>query len=121
MLVLSLCVASAAQAGSRRPGELPAPRLLAPNETAELGGQKELEFRWGTESGGNFDHYDFRLYRGTQTYEKYLILQKDVPAGTTSLRLDASTFKAGETYSWSLRSSGARKSLSSYSIFKVKA
>ncbi len=121
ILIFNLCILTAATAGGRRLNEMPAPRLLAPDDIAEFNGKKELEFRWGNESGGNFDHYDFRLYRGTQTYEKNLILQKDVPPGQTSLVLDASNFKSGETYSWSLRYMGARKSMSSYSIFKIKS
>ena len=121
LVLAGVCLLSSAFAGGRKSGEMPAPRLLAPGDIVEMGDRKQLEFRWGSESGGNFDHYDFRLYRGTQTYEQYLILQKDVPAGTTSLLLDSSQFKVGETYAWSLRYMGARRSLSSYSIFKVKS
>ena len=121
ILMMLLSVSSVSFAGGRKPGEMPAPRLLAPNDIVEMGDKKQLEFRWGTEAGGSFDHYDFRLYKGTQTYEKYLVLQKDVPAGTTSILLNATQFQAGETYSWSLRFMGTHKSVSSYSIFKIKS
>ena len=110
-----------ALAGGRKPGEMPAPRLLMPNDNVDLSGKSQLEFRWGSESGGNFDHYDFRLYKGTQTYAKGLMLQKDIPVGTSSFSIDASNFKPGDTYCWSLRYEGARKSMSSYSIFKIKS
>ena len=119
MLTAGVLFSSVAYAGARRPGEMPAPRLLAPNDLAVFNEKHQLEFRWGTETGGNFDHYDFRLYKGTQTYEKNLILQKDIPAGTTSIYLDASQLNAGETYAWSLRFIGSKKSASSYSIFKM--
>ena len=121
VLILNSLFLCAAFAGGRKPGEMPAPRLLMPDDLAVFNDKNQLEFRWGTETGGSFDHYDFRMYKGTQTYEKYLILQKDVPAGTTSIYLDASQFKTGETYSWSLRFMGSKKSASSYSIFKIKA
>ena len=88
LLVMSLCALSAADAGSRRRDEMPAPRLM--------------------------------LYKGTQTYEKNLILQKDVPAGQTSIVIEPSYFAVGETYAWSLRYVGSRKSMSAYSIFKIK-
>ena len=119
-LIGFLALSSASFAGTRRNGEMPAPRLLAPGDIADLSGKSALEFRWGTESGGSFDHYDFRLYRGPQTYEKDLILKKDIPPGRWSESIDASQFKSGETYSWSLRYSGPRKSRSSYSVFKIK-
>ncbi len=119
VLAMFFCLTSLSLAGTRRQGEMPAPRLMAPGDVAELG-DKGVEFRWGNESGGNFDHYDFRLYRGTQTYEKNLILQKDIPAGKSSLTIDTANFSVGQSYAWSLRYMGARKSDSSYSIFKVK-
>jgi len=121
LLVLNLTVFSAAFAGGRRLNELPAPRLMAPDDIVDLAGKNSLEFRWGNETSGSVDHYDFRLYKGTQTYEKNLILQKDVPQNKSSLLLDASTFKVGETYAWSLRSMGSKKSMSSYSIFKIRS
>ena len=118
VFVLSFLMLPLVFAGGRKMGELPAPRLVAPGEIVELS-EKGIEFRWTSQGGGNFDHYDFRLYRGTQTYEKNLVLQKDVPTRSTSVTIDTTNFAAGETYAWSLRSKGARKSLSSFSIFKV--
>ena len=119
IMIMSLCLLSTVFAGGRRMGEMPAPRLLSPGDIVELGDRQQLEFRWGTESGGNFDRYDFRLYQGTQTYEKNLILQQEVPAGKTSLGIDSTLFKKGQSYAWSLRCLGSRKSASSYSIFKI--
>jgi hypothetical protein len=119
-LVVNACFLSCAFAGGRRLGEMPAPRLVAPSDDVDLSGTSQLEFRWGMETGANVNHYDFRLYRGPQTYEKNLILKKDVPVNEHSLLLDSSQFQPGETYSWSLRYVGARKSASSYSVFKIK-
>ena len=120
LFVMNLLAVSVALAGGRRLNEMPAPRLMEPDDIVEMEGKTGLEFRWGNEAGGSFDHYDFRLYKGTETYEKNLILQKNIPVGQTSLTLDASAFKVGETYAWSLRYMGSRKSMSSYSIFKIK-
>ena len=121
IFILNILFLSFALAGGRRMGEMPAPRLLVPGDIVDLSGQNQVEFRWGTEGDrSGFDHYDFRLYRGPQTYEKDLILQKDVPSGATSIFLESSLFKPGQIYSWSLRFMGSKKSMSSYSVFKIK-
>lgn len=120
-VVLCLLSVSPAFAGGRKLGEMfAAPRLVLPSDETDLSGKKELEFRWGPESGANFDHYDFRLYKGTETYEKGLILKKQVPRNTNSIALDASQFEAGQTYAWSLRYVGNSKSRSAYAIFFIK-
>lgn len=121
VLIASLLFSTGTWAGGRRAGDMPAPRLMAPDDLVDLKGQETLEFQWGTESGSGIDHYDFRLYRGTQTYEKNLILQQNVPQNHWSVKINASQFQPGESYCWSLRSVGARKSRSAYSIFKIKS
>ena len=119
LLASAVLVMPQVEAGGRRMGDMPAPRLVLPSDETSLNGKNELEFRWGPE-GGNFDHYDFRLYKGPETYEKGLILQKDVPKGANSISLDASQFESGQTYAWSLRYVGRTKSRSSYSVFSIK-
>ena len=118
-MFLSVLFSFPAIAGGRKTGEMPAPRLILPSDETDLSGKSELEFRWSPQSG-NFDHYDFRLYKGTQTYEKGLILQKDIPKNTHSLSLDTAQFEAGQNYAWSLRHMGSSKSRSAYSIFYIK-
>ena len=120
LVVLCLLSSPAAFAGGRKLGEMPAPRLMLPSDETDLAGKKELEFRWGPDSGANFDHYDFRLYKGTETYEKGLILKKEVPKDVHSVSLDVSQFEAGQTYAWSLRYVGNSKSRSSSVIFFIK-
>ena len=121
LLLAAFCLISSAPAfaGGQKRGDMPAPRLVMPSDQTDLTGKDKLEFRWGNESG-NFDHYDFRLYKGHETYEKGLILQKDVPKGANSISLDASQFESGQTYAWSLRYVGRTKSRSSYSVFSIK-
>lgn len=120
ILLFCLVLSSPVLAGGRKMGDMPAPRLVQPNDAVDLSGKNELEFRWGNETGGNFDYYDFRLYKGSQTYEKGLILKKEIPKGTTSIALDAAQFVTGQTYAWSLRFVGSSMSRSAYSIFSVK-
>lgn len=115
-----LFLAGPAWAGARRRGAMPAPKLMAPADQVDLTGKTQLEFRWGNEAGGSFDHYDFRLYKGTETYDKNRILQKNIAAGKNTFQMDASTFEPGQTYAWSLRCVGMQKGDSAYSLFTVK-
>ena len=110
---------SSVSPAARKPGEMPPPRLMAPGDLVETG-PSGVEFRWGNESGGNIDHYDFHLYLGPQTYEKDLILKKEIPRGTSSIWIESSYFKPGETYSWSLRTNGSKRSMFARSVFKIK-
>lgn len=119
-LAFVLFVPAMAEAG-RREYELPAPRLMAPDDVANLAGKDKLEFRWDS-AGTNFTYYDFTIYKGSQPYEPYILLKEKIPAGTTTYRVDASKFTPGETYSWSLRyNGGSQKGRRAYSIFKVQA
>ncbi len=101
-------------------GDAPLPRLLSPGDVAVLNAEGKLEFRWGTE-GGAFDHYDFAIYKGTQPYEPYMILAKEISIDQKSVLIDGKTFEPGQSYSWSLRYAGPRRGLKAYSIFKIKA
>lgn len=115
-----LAVSLPASAGGRKLGEMPAPELVSPSDETDLAGKSELEFLWRPQGGSNYDHFDFRLYKGPQTYEKGLILKKEIPKNTHSVKLDAAQFESGQTYAWSLRYAGSSKSRSSYSVFNVK-
>lgn len=98
----------------------PGPMLNSPTDNTDVTGRDQLEFRWSPEGDrSSFDHYDFRLYKGPQTVEAGLILQKNVPSGETSFLVDTSYFKNGETYAWSVKQVGSRKSRTSFSVFKV--
>ena len=104
----------------RRAGALAAVRLITPGDNADLSGLKELEFRWSGEGDRSvMDHYDFRLYKGHETVEKGLILQKKVDPGTPSLKVSADLFELGETYAWAVKAVGSRKGRSVYTVFKV--
>ena len=119
LMALSFLFYPLAFAG-RKAGTMPAPELISPSDATDLTGKKELEFRWGMGTGGAFDQYDFRLYKGTQTYENGLMLKKELPRDIHSLLLDAAQFEPGQNYVWSLRYIGANKSRAASSIFFVK-
>jgi hypothetical protein len=117
---LTAVFASPAYAG-RKAGDPPAPKLTVPGDFVDLTGKNALEFRW-TDAGGQTGPFvfDFRLYKGNQTVESGLILKKEISARESSVSIDASQFEDGQTYAWSMRTVGLRKSRSNYSIFKVK-
>lgn len=120
VVLTAVFLSGPAYATGRRRDAMPAPKLLAPLDKVDLTGKDKLEFRWASAGAGSFDHYDFRLYKGTETYDKDRILKKEVSARETALSLDASTFEAGQTYAWSLRAVGMQKGDSAYSLFTVK-
>lgn len=97
-----------------------APTLVEPADEPDLTGRATVRFRWSPEGDrSSFDHYDFRLYRGHQTVEKGLLLQRNVPSGEVSTEVDSALFANGETYAWSVRQVGGRKSRSSFAVFKA--
>jgi hypothetical protein len=97
------------------------PILHTPGDNTDISGKKEVEFRWSPEGDrASFDYYDFRLYKGSQTYESGLILKKQVPEGQTHTFVDAATFENGQTYAWSIRQvGGSKKGRSSHAVFKA--
>lgn len=123
-LVLLAVVLAAPEASAGRriePGRInTAPQLVAPGDVA-VPRDGELEFRWrGNADRTVLSHYEFRLYKGPQSYEPHLILKREIADGSESLRLPASTFEPGQTYSWSVKAaSHAGKGRSSSSVFKV--
>jgi hypothetical protein len=98
-----------------------APILVEPGDNADLTGRSTVRFRWSPEGGpGSYDHADFRLYKGHQTVEKGLILQKNVPSGDNFIEVDGALFTDGETYAWSVKQVGGRtKSRSAFAVFKA--
>ncbi len=118
VLTFSLFLLTPLFAGGMKMGVLPAPTLLAPSDNADITGKETLEFRWTPEGDrSNLRYYDFRLYQGHQTVESGLLLKKEIPAGQTSVQIETSLFHDGQTYAWSLREVGQRKSRSNYSVF----
>lgn len=119
MLLIAAMGAPAYAGGRERLGDLPAPTLKSPNEEATVG-PKGLEFRWSPEGDRSATrHFDFRLYKGSQTYEKAQILSERLDAGVNRFVVKPELFEVGGTYSWSVRAVGSKKGRSSYSIFKV--
>ena len=104
-------------AGERRLGALPAPEIMSPTENTVVSADG-LEFRWSM--GVRPDYTDFRLYKGTETIEKNLILKERVGNGKSVFVVPASTFENGATYAWAIRLVGLQKGRSVYALFTVK-
>jgi hypothetical protein len=101
----------------------PMPRLISPvGETVDLTGKNTLEFVWSPFEGSiAYRHYfDFRLYKGYQTYESTLIFKEQVPRNKYGIVLDAGIFEDGQIYTWTLRGDYVSgKSQRAYNSFKV--
>ncbi len=102
----------------------PEPWLLSPiSETVDLTAQTTLIFKWRPDPGPLLlrKRYDFRLYKGYQTYESTQILKKAVEPNVYSVVLDASLFEDGQVYTWTLRQvyCDIRKSDAAYNSFIV--
>ena len=118
LLMTALCPLSSAM--DYRGRRVPGPMLVSPDDDTDVSGKTSLEFRWSPEGDrSSFDHYDFRLYKGHETVEAGLILQKDISSGQTTVPVETGLFEDGKTYAWSVRQVGSRKSRSSYSVFKI--
>lgn len=103
---------------------VPKPRLIAPStDVVDLTGASTLEFKWSPHEGDQIrrDHYDFRLYRGTQMLASTLIFKARIHPRQWSLALQAGMFEDGQVYTWSLRQvyTGSAKSWRSFESFKV--
>lgn len=102
----------------------PEPWLLSPvSEMVDLTGQAVLVFKWRPDPGPLLlrKRYDFRLYRGYQTYTSTQILKRNVEPDVYSVVLDASLFEDEQVYTWTLRQiyCDIRKSDAAYNSFKV--
>jgi len=130
MFMVTVMLASAAFARSGRimmfeSNLIPQPRLLYPRiDKVDLTGKKELVFRWSPHEGSisKRKYYDFRLYRGYDTYEKNLIIKKQVPPTQYNWNLSTSYFENGKVYTWSLRqkyyTGKSRRSWNSFTVTK---
>lgn len=106
-------------------GFSPEPRLVSPMKSeVDLTGKKTLTFSWS--SSGSFsasrNYFDFKVFKGRQTYEKNLVFRKRLPANVYSIELDSALFENGQTYTWTLRQSlfGQAPSDDSYNSFTVR-
>ena len=118
VLIAALIVSPAYAGGKIGP---PPPQLFEPTENADLHGKSELLFRWGSAGDrSKISDYQFKLYKGTQTYEAGLIKAVTVPAREDHISLPADLFEDGQTYTWQIRGTGAQKTRPAYTIFKVK-
>lgn len=125
-LVLPLSVQSIkyAKASETNDDLAPEPWLLEPVlEAVDLTGKDTLAFKWRPDPGPLLYRkcYDFRLYKGYQTYESTQILKKRVDPNVYSVVLDASLFEDGQVYTWTLRQvyCDIRKSDAAYNSFTV--
>ena len=119
LLLIAAVFSVPAYAGGRR-GQSAPPQLLEPSEHADLHGKTELLFRWRGEGGSEISDYQVKLYKGTQTVEAGLIKAETIPSKQDRLSLPAELFENGQTYTWQMRGTGAAKTRSVYTNFKVK-
>lgn len=96
-----------------------APRLAYPiGPEATITGDY-LEFKWWR-AGPGVRSYEFSLYKGGGPSGD-VIVQKNLPFGTSSMQVEAKLFEDGKTYTWTLRqvSDDGQKSDQSFNTFKV--
>ncbi len=103
--------------------DVPVPTLLSPaGETVDLTGKDTLEFRWSPFEGRMYKRqgYDFRLYKGRQTYAGSQIYKEQVGPDAYHVVLKADMFEDGQVYTWTLRQLYFdNKSDAAYNSFKV--
>ena len=100
---------------------LPEPRLRYPiTETAILTGNEPLEFKWWDDVVG-IRGFTLKIYKGYNMYAGNLIHKEDLPAGSSSVKIDSGLFEDGQVYTWSLIriSNTGYKSDRSFNSFKV--
>jgi hypothetical protein len=98
------------------------PTLLYPaTDDIKLGGKDFLEFRWERTELSFTDHYEFRLYKGRETIDQALILNKDILVSDFPIKVTSVTFEDGQVYTWSLRQVfvGGTKGDTKFSAFKT--
>lgn len=99
----------------------PEPRLYYPiTETVILTGDY-LEFKWQKNTDAWLDHYEFRLYKGSNMYADNLIVKENPDWGVDTMQVKADMFEDGGVYTWSLKevSNGDTKGDRSFQTFKV--
>lgn len=102
----------------------PEPHILSPlSEKIDLTGKKTLVFSWDSSGGPSIrrDYFDFRIYKGYQRYESFIIFRKRLGPEVLSIEVDTELFEDGGSYAWSLAQSfsGQGVSSESYSLFVV--
>lgn len=100
------------------------PRILSPlSEKIDLTGQKTLVFTWDDSGGsaGRRRYFDFRIYKGYQRYEPYIIFKQRLEPTVFSIEVDTALFEDGGRYTWSLAQSFMGQGISNeaYSLFTV--
>lgn len=98
------------------------PRLIYPIlDKVDLRGKDNLEFQWGNNDRADIDHFNFKLYKGYNTYQDNLILKKQVPSNAGTLKVEANTFEDNQVYTWVLIqvALGGNKSEPSFVSFRV--
>ncbi|HTL69877.1 MAG TPA: hypothetical protein VL404_01155 [Candidatus Eisenbacteria bacterium] len=118
LLAACLFFAAPSFASMRKLSDAPVPRLIQPTDRAQLTAEG-IRFRWSAEGNSSAEYYDFRLYEGVQAVESGLILKERVPRDRSEWIVPADKFKPGQTYAWTVRQVGTRRSKPGYSIFKV--
>jgi hypothetical protein len=103
--------------------DVPVPMLLSPvGNTVDLTGEETLEFKWSPFEGRMYRRqgYDFRLYKGRQTYASDEIYKEQVGPDAYHVVLKADMFEDGQVYTWTLRQLYFdNKSDAAYNSFKV--
>lgn len=98
------------------------PRLLYPiSDRVILTGKDFLEFKWRISAYINIDYYDFRLYKGYDTYAANLIFKQRLPFSEFSLKIKAELFENNQVYTWTLRqvTHAGEKSNPAFNSFRV--
>jgi len=101
----------------------PGPMLLYPvTDDIDLGGKDTVDFKWERTDFVVTLYYDFRLYKGRQTTQDNLILEKKVYENDYPVSMLSSTFEEGQVYTWMVRQvfNNGMKSDKSYSHFVIK-
>ncbi len=103
--------------------DVPVPTLLSPaGGTVDLTGKETLEFKWSPFEGRMYRRqgYDFRLYKGRQTYASDEIYKEQVGPDDYHVVLKAEMFEDGQVYTWTLRQLYFdNKSDAAYNSFRV--
>lgn len=126
IVTFSVCAAAQMNMADRDIGEsdyIAPPRLIKPStDVVDLSGKECLEFSWSPHEGNPIkrDHYDFRLYKGSQAYGQYLIYKVMLPPRQWSICVGAGMFEDGGVYTCALRQAySGVKSKRTFQTFKV--
>ena len=89
--------------GRRDSGFIEGPTLLYPTTNdIDLTGKDNLEFRWERTELVATRYFNFKLYKGNDISESNLILKQQFDTEAYPIKIPASQFEAGQTYTWVL-------------------